>query len=57
MDLLDIPTELLSARELAKLLLKAYMMGVEDYGKGELKGKSTQELKSFIEPKIKKMIL
>lgn len=56
-DFLDLPTEIMSTRQLAKLLLKAYMLGVEDYGKDKLKGMSTTELNKFVTPKLMELII
>ena len=56
-DFLDLPTEIISTRQLAKLLLKAYMLGVEDYGKDKLKGMSTTELNNFVTPKLMDLII
>ncbi|WP_336065667.1 hypothetical protein [Mesoflavibacter sp. CH_XMU1404-2] len=56
-ELLELPTHLLSTKDLAKLLMKAYQEGIKDYANGELKGKSIEELKSFVNPKFMDIIL
>ena len=56
-DLLDLPMEIMSTRQFAKIMLKAYMMGIEDFASGEIKNKSIQELKAIVEPKFLELII
>jgi hypothetical protein len=55
-DLHDVPVVLLSTRKAMKLLLDAYIEGIKDCKSGVLKGFDESKLKSFIEPKLFKIL-
>jgi len=52
MDLNDVKTNLLSDREIVKMLLSAYQIGCEDYKSGVLKGLGLDQLNEFVTPKL-----
>lgn len=56
-DILETPLHFLSTKELASLLMKAYQEGIKDNASGVLKGKSIDELKSFVNPKFIQIII